>query len=119
MGKLLMRNACEKRGTRLLSPAADFTTTTPSSTYLHYIRLYLFTYHDEYERPTWEERTASGPSQVRIYHYGHTVIGFVNQWPPFTALVRFLADFSKALSNEVRLLLQEVGQLRDERRQLQ
>ncbi|TDL27828.1 hypothetical protein BD410DRAFT_893997 [Rickenella mellea] len=32
---------------------------------------------------------------------------------------KYLNDFSKALANEVRILLQEVGQLRDERRQLQ
>lgn len=32
---------------------------------------------------------------------------------------RYLNDFSKALASEVRILLQEVGKLRDERRQLQ
>ncbi|KAH9931555.1 uncharacterized protein B0H18DRAFT_1083519 [Fomitopsis serialis] len=32
---------------------------------------------------------------------------------------RYINDFSKALANEVRILLQEVGKLRDERRQLQ
>jgi len=32
---------------------------------------------------------------------------------------KYLNDFSKALANEVRILLQEVGQLRDERRALQ
>ena len=34
-------------------------------------------------------------------------------------ICRYLNDFSKALANEVRILLQEVGQLRDERRALQ
>ncbi|KAH7101731.1 hypothetical protein BKA62DRAFT_702069 [Auriculariales sp. MPI-PUGE-AT-0066] len=32
---------------------------------------------------------------------------------------KYLNDFSKALASEVRILLQEVGKLRDERRQLQ
>ncbi|EPT03283.1 hypothetical protein FOMPIDRAFT_1159439 [Fomitopsis schrenkii] len=32
---------------------------------------------------------------------------------------RYINDFSKALASEVRILLQEVGKLRDERRQLQ
>jgi hypothetical protein len=32
---------------------------------------------------------------------------------------RYLNDFSKALASEVRILLQEVGKLRDERRALQ
>ncbi len=32
---------------------------------------------------------------------------------------RYLNDFSKALASEVRILLAEVGKLRDERRQLQ
>ena len=32
---------------------------------------------------------------------------------------RYLNDFSKALANEVRILLAEVGKLRDERRALQ
>ncbi|EJD41560.1 hypothetical protein AURDEDRAFT_186512 [Auricularia subglabra TFB-10046 SS5] len=32
---------------------------------------------------------------------------------------KYLNDFSKALAGEVRILLQEVGKLRDERRQLQ
>ena len=32
---------------------------------------------------------------------------------------RYLTDFSKALASEVRILLQEVGKLRDERRALQ
>lgn len=32
---------------------------------------------------------------------------------------RYINDFSKALAGEVRILLQEVGKLRDERRQLQ
>ncbi|KAI8989025.1 hypothetical protein BD414DRAFT_460352 [Trametes punicea] len=32
---------------------------------------------------------------------------------------KYLNDFSKALANEVRILLAEVGKLRDERRQLQ
>ena len=32
---------------------------------------------------------------------------------------RYLNDFSKALAGEVRVLLAEVGKLRDERRQLQ
>lgn len=35
------------------------------------------------------------------------------------SLPRYLNDFSKALASEVRILLQEVGKLRDERRQLQ
>ncbi|THH08230.1 hypothetical protein EW145_g2842 [Phellinidium pouzarii] len=38
---------------------------------------------------------------------------------PPQAPPKYLNDFSKALANEVRILLQEVGQLRDERRQLQ
>ncbi|KAH8112887.1 hypothetical protein DFH11DRAFT_388966 [Phellopilus nigrolimitatus] len=38
---------------------------------------------------------------------------------PPQAPPKYLNDFSKALSNEVRILLQEVGQLRDERRALQ
>jgi hypothetical protein len=33
--------------------------------------------------------------------------------------IRYLNDFSKALASEVRILLQEVGKLRDERRALQ
>jgi hypothetical protein len=33
--------------------------------------------------------------------------------------LRYLNDFSKALASEVRILLQEVGKLRDERRALQ
>ncbi|KAI0725460.1 hypothetical protein C8Q72DRAFT_852166 [Fomitopsis betulina] len=33
--------------------------------------------------------------------------------------VRYINEFSKALASEVRILLQEVGKLRDERRQLQ
>jgi hypothetical protein len=32
---------------------------------------------------------------------------------------RYINDFSKALAGEVRILLAEVGQLRDERRALQ
>lgn len=32
---------------------------------------------------------------------------------------KYLNDFSKALASEVRILLAEVGKLRDERRQLQ
>lgn len=35
------------------------------------------------------------------------------------AAYRYLNDFSKALASEVRILLAEVGKLRDERRQLQ
>jgi hypothetical protein len=35
------------------------------------------------------------------------------------AVGRYIAEFSKALSAEVRMLLQEVGELRDERRRLQ
>ena len=38
---------------------------------------------------------------------------------PFVDLCRYLNDFSKALASEVRILLQEVGKLRDERRALQ
>ena len=38
---------------------------------------------------------------------------------PFTQSYRYLNDFSKALASEVRILLQEVGKLRDERRALQ
>ncbi|KIJ69674.1 hypothetical protein HYDPIDRAFT_104265 [Hydnomerulius pinastri MD-312] len=38
-------------------------------------------------------------------------------WP--TGEYRYLNDFSKALASEVRILLAEVGKLRDERRQLQ
>lgn len=33
--------------------------------------------------------------------------------------IRYINDFSKALASEVRILLQEVGKLRDERRALQ
>ncbi|KAI0280373.1 hypothetical protein BGY98DRAFT_964089 [Russula aff. rugulosa BPL654] len=36
-----------------------------------------------------------------------------------TATPKYLNDFSKALASEVRILLQEVGKLRDERRALQ
>ncbi|EJD01918.1 uncharacterized protein FOMMEDRAFT_108953 [Fomitiporia mediterranea MF3/22] len=36
-----------------------------------------------------------------------------------TAPPKHINDFTKALASEVRILLQEVGQLRDERRQLQ
>ena len=36
-----------------------------------------------------------------------------------TVRFRYLNDFSKALAGEVRILLAEVGKLRDERRQLQ
>jgi len=36
-----------------------------------------------------------------------------------TVVYRYLNDFSKALASEVRILLTEVGKLRDERRQLQ
>jgi hypothetical protein len=35
------------------------------------------------------------------------------------AIHRYINDFSKALAGEVKILLQEVGKLRDERRQLQ
>ena len=38
---------------------------------------------------------------------------------PFMLDARYINDFSKALASEVRILLQEVGKLRDERRQLQ
>jgi len=38
---------------------------------------------------------------------------------PPTAPPKYLNDFSKALASEVRILLQEVGKLRDERRALQ
>ncbi|KAL5478487.1 hypothetical protein ACEPAI_2671 [Sanghuangporus weigelae] len=38
---------------------------------------------------------------------------------PPTAPPKHMNDFTKALAAEVRILLQEVGQLRDERRQLQ
>ncbi|KAI0030150.1 hypothetical protein K488DRAFT_88043 [Vararia minispora EC-137] len=38
---------------------------------------------------------------------------------PFQGAPRYIADFSKALASEVRILLQEVGELRDERRRLQ
>lgn len=43
------------------------------------------------------------------------------QGVPFspTATPKYLNDFSKALASEVRILLQEVGKLRDERRALQ
>ena len=41
--------------------------------------------------------------------------------PPFPCVCarRYINDFSKALASEVRILLAEVGKLRDERRQLQ
>lgn len=38
---------------------------------------------------------------------------------PAMSCSRYLQDFSKALAGEVRILLQEVGKLRDERSQLQ
>ncbi|TFK68115.1 hypothetical protein BDN72DRAFT_871083 [Pluteus cervinus] len=38
---------------------------------------------------------------------------------PYTPPPKYITDFSKALANEVRILLDEVGKLRDERRQLQ
>ncbi|PAV18234.1 hypothetical protein PNOK_0672000 [Pyrrhoderma noxium] len=38
---------------------------------------------------------------------------------PLTTPPKYINDFSKALANEVRILLQEVGELRDERRRLQ
>jgi hypothetical protein len=40
-------------------------------------------------------------------------------YPGLTGPCRYIQDFGKALSGEVRILLQEVGKLRDERRQLQ
>ena len=46
-----------------------------------------------------------------------TFIDFVSA--SLALLARHLNDFTKALAAEVRILLQEVGQLRDERRQLQ
>jgi len=40
-------------------------------------------------------------------------------WRTHAYSTRYLNDFSKALASEVRILLAEVGKLRDERRQLQ
>lgn len=39
--------------------------------------------------------------------------------PADESTYRYLNDFSKALASEVRILLAEVGKLRDERRALQ
>jgi hypothetical protein len=46
--------------------------------------------------------------------------GFYSGTLPWTELFsRYVNDFTKALASEVRILLAEVGKLRDERRQLQ
>ncbi|KDQ56760.1 hypothetical protein JAAARDRAFT_36249 [Jaapia argillacea MUCL 33604] len=41
------------------------------------------------------------------------------QSPGYNGAPKYINDFSKALANEVRILLEEVGKLRDERRALQ
>lgn len=61
------------------------------------------------------ERKLRSSSKVRILH-GSAADG---RSPSAVCFRRYLNDFSKALASEVRILLAEVGKLRDERRQLQ
>lgn len=64
----------------------------------------------------------------RLSHLAHHPASPISQTPQLFAMSsknyngappKYLNDFSKALAGEVRILLAEVGKLRDERRQLQ
>ncbi|TFK31339.1 hypothetical protein BDQ12DRAFT_154318 [Crucibulum laeve] len=78
--------------------------------------------------------TATGKRFIRRFIFNSTIAAFIIS-PTFTFYCynmaskgtqnypatppKYLNDFSKALASEVRILLAEVGKLRDERRQLQ
>ncbi|KAH9030093.1 hypothetical protein EDB84DRAFT_1562662 [Lactarius hengduanensis] len=60
-------------------------------------------------------RTNCSPSRLhKVLRTNHQAAAFSPSATP-----KYLNDFSKALASEVRILLQEVGKLRDERRALQ
>lgn len=54
-----------------------------------------------------------------VVHHQSLFFGFDFPRPLLTMEPRYINDFSKALASEVRILLDEVGKLRDERRALQ
>lgn len=78
--------------------------------------LSLFSLHQLFTLMTSTGRNTTTNTAPK-YAWFHLACHFLI--PLYLRVDRYLNDFSKALAGEVRILLDEVGKLRDERRQLQ
>lgn len=74
----------------------------------------------QYHQETIDSVRSTANEQVPFNVQGVRIDYFIPQnWVTNIQMLQYLDEFSKALATEVRMLLGEVGKLREERRSLQ